>query len=66
MSNLTDQISIGCAVNSAIMIDAISKKELIESSKNVVKKLNIVPPKIQIIMYGHFLIHPGQHIIYIV
>ncbi|SCN46484.1 hypothetical protein BAZMOX_258785_0 [methanotrophic endosymbiont of Bathymodiolus azoricus (Menez Gwen)] len=45
MSNLTDQISICCAVNSAIMSDARSKKEFIESSKNVVKKLKIVPPK---------------------
>ncbi len=45
MSNLTDQISICCAVNSAIMSDARSKKEFIESSKNVLKKINIVPLK---------------------
>jgi len=45
MVKLVDQISIGCAVNSAIINDAMSKKEFIESCVNVPLQHNILPPE---------------------
>ena len=39
-----DQISIGCAVNSAIINDAMNKAEFIESCINVPLQHNILPP----------------------
>jgi hypothetical protein len=45
MVKLVDQISIGCAVKSAIIRDTMINKEFIESCINVPLKYNISPPR---------------------
>lgn len=45
MVKLVDQISIGCAVNSAIINDAMRKKEFVESCVDVPLQYNILPPE---------------------